>query len=354
MKNWREEAGQRLDHLLKDVVPWVLQRYDPESGGFYFAQSAARKRSYPPDIESTAQAINILSRSKALDMLPRQALIRFFQERQQPDTGYFYDPHPLMKQDEVMVHRALNYAVNSLRRLGGSPLYPLPVQQRQAPSYAFSLEDYRAKWEQISLVNSWRGCDLLASSMVYVAEMDAEIQSIYVQAFADYLAEKQDKVTGLWGEGSMYVRISGTFKLHTFYRKYQIALPNQGKIYQSIWDCLHNEIAIDMCYIRNPIDLLSYLNVHVSEQTLEEVVKMTIDNMEQLKQADGAFSREIGHSVKAPNVAQVKADESYPGMPAPVELGLGLAEGDMNATTQATLIHQRLHQIWDKEGRLNQ
>lgn len=32
-------------------------------------------------------------------------------------------------------------------------------------------------------------------------------------------------------------------------------------------------------------------------------------------------------------------------MPEPVQLGMGLVEGDMNATTQATLIRIQLHKL---------
>ncbi|GAB2557034.1 prenyltransferase/squalene oxidase repeat-containing protein [Gracilibacillus alcaliphilus] len=348
MKNWRDRETLRLDTLLADIERWVLEQFDQETGGFYFSRSAMIVKAYPPDIESTAQALNILLRCNRLEVLPKEKLIAFFQAKQDPESGYFYDEHPLMKQDEVMVHRALNYAVNSLKRLGAKPLYPLPIEQQQAPAYTNSLETYRKKWASISLSNSWRGCDLLASSTIYFAEMETEKRQAYVKAFASFLEEKQDKETGLWGEGSLYVRISGTFKLHTFYRKHQLAMPRQQQIYQSIWECLHTEEAVDMCYIRNPIDLLAYLAVDISDQALEKISRLTIDHLSRLKQQDGVFSRELGHSVKAPNVAQVKEGEYYPDMPAAVELGLGLPEGDMNATTQATLIRKQLHQLWQQ------
>ncbi|WP_018931751.1 hypothetical protein [Gracilibacillus lacisalsi] len=349
MKNWRETESDRLDDLFDGVFSWLLEQFDPLTGGFYYARSSVLDDRFTPDIESTSQAINILRRHLLLHNMPqtmKEKMIAFYQMRQDPATGYFYDHDPKMKKDEVMVHRALYYSWNSLKRLGASPFYPLPVENQVAPDYTQSLSSYREKWDSIDLRNSWRGCDLLASSTVYFAQMDEVTQRKYVDAFTEYLAEKQNPETGLWGEGSLYVQISGTFKLHTFYRRYQISMPNQDRIYQTILKCLRTEEAVDMCYIRNPIDLLSYIEPNFLETELREISEITINNMKRLKQEDGAFSRELTTSPKAPNVAQVKQGESYPNMPEAVELGLGLKEGDMNATTQATLIRKQLHHLW--------
>ncbi|UUZ95646.1 hypothetical protein LJK87_15115 [Paenibacillus sp. P25] len=67
--------------------------------------------------------------------------------------------------------------------------------------------------------------------------------------------------------------------------------------------------------------------------------------MKRLLRQDGGFSRELKHSPPAPNVAQVKEGESYPDMPAPVSIGKGLVEGDMNAATQALLIRYSCYEF---------
>ncbi|MDX8045175.1 hypothetical protein SH601_04165 [Gracilibacillus sp. S3-1-1] len=351
-QNWLDETSRRLDHLFDSLFVWLSEQFDPITGGFYYARSSVQGKQFAPDIESTAQAINILLRYQLLDQLPQETkakLISFFQKKQDVHTGYFYDENPNMKKDEVMVHRALAYAQNSLKRLGSKPLFALPVEQQVAPSYTESLSAYQEKWDSIELSNSWRGCDLLASTTVYFSQMEKAKKAQYVEAFAKYLAEKQDRDTGLWGEGSLYVRISGTFKLHTFYRRHRIPMPNQAQMYQTILTCLRTEEAMDMCYIRNPIDLISYMKPAMTEKELKEISVISVHNMERLKRRDGAFSRELAHSPKAPNVAQVKQGDFYPNMPAAVEIGAGLIEGDMNATTQATLIREQLHQLWGKQ-----
>ncbi|MFA9557848.1 hypothetical protein ACERII_11130 [Evansella sp. AB-rgal1] len=342
------EIMNELEVNFDGFFQWLAGQYDPVTGGFYYARSSIKDNRFTPDIESTAQALNILIRNDLLKSLPeeiRQQMIVFFQRKQDQNTGYFLDENPAMKKDEVMVHRAINYSAGSLRKLGSTPLYPLPLEAKSAPEYVATPETYLKKWQSIDLSNSWRGCDLLATSCVYIGEMEESLQQRFLNEAVKYLASIQDPETGLWGEGSLYVRISGTFKLHTFYSRFNIPMPNTDLIYKSILHCLRTEEAFDMCYIRNPINLLSYMDVSIPHKELKEILKITTDNVKTLKRTDGGFSRELDHSPPAPNVAQVKKNELYPDMPEPVCLGKGLVEGDMNASTQATLIWLQCHQL---------
>ncbi|WP_117161488.1 hypothetical protein [Paraliobacillus sp. X-1268] len=342
----------KMDDLFPDLFSWLAKQYDPSTGGFYYARSSKTIDGLIPDIESTAQGLNILIRNNLLDSLSedmKEQMIVFFQKKQDSKTGYFFDDNRAMRNDEVMVHRAISYATGSLKNLGAGPLYPLPMDQDTAPAYVKTTASYLEKWKSIDLRNSWRGCDLFANSCVYIRELKEEQQQVYLNQAVSYLKSIQDKQTGLWGQGSLYVRISGTFKLLTFYNKFRLKMPNPECIYQSILQCLRTEEAEDMCYIRNPINLLSYLDIAIPPPDLKEIIEITNNNMKKFKKKDGGFSREIVCSPSAPNVAQVKSGEYYPDMPDPVHLGLGLEEGDMNATTQATLIRLQLYQLCKKE-----
>lgn len=345
--DFKELLGE-MDVLFDDLFLWLAKQYDPKTGGFYYARSSIADEQFVPDIESTSQALNILIRNDLVKEIPttmKEKMIEFYQSKQNPNTGYFLDEHPAMKDDEVMVHRAISYSTGSLRKLGSKHLFPLPLHHNTAPDYVKTPESYLKKWKSIDMSNSWRGCDLLATSCVYIGEMPEETRQPFISKAVEYLESIQDKETGLWGEGSLYVRISGTFKLHTFYSRFQLPMPNQELIYKSILKCLRNEEASDMCYIRNPINLLSYLDLKIPHDELIEIIKITTNNMKKLKREDGGFSREIENSPAAPNVAQVKKGEHYPNMPDPVPLSHGLYEGDMNASTQATLIRLQSYEL---------
>ncbi|MFS1512065.1 hypothetical protein VQL36_06455 [Chengkuizengella sp. SCS-71B] len=352
------ELLSEVDFLFEDFFLWLAGQYDAESGGFYYAKSSVSDVRFKPDIESTAQALNILIRNELLKDMPaviQNKMIHFFQSKQIQQTGYFYDENEDMKKDEVMVHRAISYSAGALRKLNSKPLYPLPFQANSAPDYVKSPEAYMEKWESIDMSNSWRGCDLLANSCFYMLDMPETDREPYITKATQYLEKIQDPVTGLWGQGSLYVKISGTFKLHTFYSKLNIQMPNTDKIYKSILHCLRTEEAVDMCYIRNPINLLSYMNVQISIDELRDIIEISVQNMKRLKRKDGAFSRELERSPSAPNIAQIKHGKYYPNMPPPVHLSQGLLEGDMNASTQAVLIRLQLYQLCQlKAPRLNE
>lgn len=346
---------RKLEHLLasgdlqfEGFFEWLEGQYDEESGGFYYARSSKRSGLFTPDIESAAQALNILERCGLLGRLSgrrKEKAVRFFQIRQDRATGLFYDADPNMRLDGVMVGRALGYSLGALKKLGASPLYPLPRQSEATPAYMASPEAYRQWLRSVSLANSWRGCDMLSQSAPHLLALPPGERAPFAEEAFSYLAEIQNPETGLWGEGSRYVRISGTFKLHLFFVRFEVPIPRKEAIYRSILDALRNDAAIDMCYIRNPISLLSSMKLNIPESELEEIAEITLSNMARLKRDDGGFSREIDHSPPAPNVAQVKPGEDYPDMPAPVRLGLGEAEGDMNAGTQAVLIRYTLREL---------
>ncbi|NOV01720.1 hypothetical protein [Paenibacillus planticolens] len=338
-----------MDALFTGFHDWLKGQYDAENGGFYYANSSKKLSGDGPDMESTAQALNILERLGLLNTLPeeiKRGLIRFFQNKQDASSGYFYDANPFMREDEVMVSRAISYSVGALRKLGGEPLYPLPYEAQQAPAYMESPQSYLAWLQSVPLVNSWRGCDRMSTSSVYVQQVEpTERRAAYARTAFEFFAQTQDPQTGLWGEGSYYVRISGTFKLHIFYDRFQVPLPREDRIYESILKALRQEEAADMCYIRNPIHLLSYMKLDIPIEELREIIGITLANMKKLLRADGGFSRELAHSPTAPNVAQVKPGEHYPDMPKAVHIGGGKVEGDMNAGTQALLIRSVCYRL---------
>jgi hypothetical protein len=353
-------SEQRIDSHLKDMddlfhefYTWLAGQYDLKTGGFYYAKSSIDAPELEPDIESTAQALNIIDRSELLKRIPdamRQAMIRFFQNKQDPESGFFYDSDPNMRKDEVMVSRAIGYSLGCLRRLGGEPLYPMTYDPNQMPAFMESVETYIGWLKQVDLRNSWRGCDFMTSANHFVYRLPEPQRTQYIEAAKDYFASIQDPETGFWGGGNRYIRISGTFKLNAFYERFHIPMPNVDKIYQSILTTLREDEALDMCWVRNPIDLLGTFKnrLNIPREELAEIFEITVKNMRALRRPDGGFSRELKHSPVAPNVAQVKEGEFYPNMPIPVPLGRGLKEGDMNAGTQALWIRTLSYKLADR------
>lgn len=355
----QQEIEQHLtdmDELFSGFYGWLAGQYDPVSGGFYYARSSFDMDDFKPDIESTAQALTILQRSGLLEQLPlvvKSKLAGFFQNKQDPASGYFYDEDENMRKDEVMVMRALGYCTGSLRKLDSQPLYSLPHNNHLRPDYLKSPESYVEWLKSVDLSNSWRGCDFMGTPNHHIAKFDEQERQAFVEAGARYFASIQDPETGLWGEGNRYIRISGTFKLNAFYSTFGVPVPHVDRIYETIKQTLREDEASDMCWIRNPIDLLGTFRheLQISPQDLAEILSITVRNMRKLLRADGGFSRELHQSPPAPNVAQVKEGDFYPYMPVPVPIGQGKVEGDMNAGTQTLLIREYSYKLAGLEHR---
>ncbi|MGM0879696.1 MAG: hypothetical protein ACQEXQ_01495 [Bacillota bacterium] len=336
------------DSLFDGFFQWLEEQYDERSGGFFYARSSKQSGRFTPDIESTAQAFNIIERCGLLDRLSdpvRESAIQFFQSKQDEATGFFYDINPNMRLDDVMVGRAAGYSFGALRKFGAEPLYPSRHQSKATPAYMESLQTFGAWLRSISLANSWRGCDKLSHCGAHLAAMPADAREPYQREVFDYLNRIQNPETGFWGEGTPYTQLSGTFKTQLFYNRFGVPVPRKEQIYNSILRVLRTDTANDMCYIRNPISLLSSMKLSIPPGELTEIADITLTNLAKLKREDGGFSRELEHSPPAPNVAQVKPGEEYPDMPIAVPLGLGLVESDMNAGTQAVLIRYTLREL---------
>jgi hypothetical protein len=320
-----------IDLLFKNFYTWLSSLYDYETGGFYYAKSSITSSEFKPDIESTGQAIHILERSNLMRTLPewmKIKFIEFFQKRQDSKTGFFYDPQNGMREVDRMVARALAYSVNCLSILGTKPLYPVPGQKGldSLPEHLKTKEKL-VKWmEERDWSYSWMACDNISATSIYMRNLPEKEKNEYLDIIWNFLERKQDKETGMWGEGRPYVKISGAFKLSLFYNNLGQNMPNLDIIYKFLLKTLREDISEDMCWTRNPIDMLNSLKPKMGilpENELSEIIEITYNNLKKYLKPDGGFSRHLDISLAMPNN---------------VQLGKGLVEGDMNAGTQALKI----------------
>jgi hypothetical protein len=322
---------ENIDLLFKDFYTWLAGQYDIETGGFYYANSSKTSDEFKPDIESTAQATSIIANSHMENFIPnwmRKNVIKFFQERQDPKTGFFYDPQNDMRNVDRMVARAAGYSVNWLHILGAKPLYPVPGTNGldSLPEHLKTPEKL-VKWmEERPWDYSWMACDNISATSVYIYHLPQKEQKEYLDIIFNFLEKKQDPETGMWGDGRPYIKISGAFKLALFYNSFQKQMPRINTIYKTLLKTLREDISEDMCWTRNPIDLLLSLKPYLGEVPIEdisEIIEITYNNLKKYLKPDGGFSRHVDVSLDMPNN---------------VILGKGLAEGDMNAGTQALRI----------------
>ena len=78
------------------IIDWLAGIYDPETGAFYYSNSARDYEPFRPDVESTRQATELLVSSGAMksrNCLPsdiKEKIVAFVNNMQSPVDGYFY------------------------------------------------------------------------------------------------------------------------------------------------------------------------------------------------------------------------------------------------------------------------
>ena len=119
------------------LIRWWAGLYDPERGGFYYANSARDHEGFLPDMESTYQILWRLH-----DFIPDLAdffgqeiterIVSFYQTKQDPRDGYFYHPQWTKEESRKNVMRYTrdqDWAIFVLGWLHSAPLYPTALDR---------------------------------------------------------------------------------------------------------------------------------------------------------------------------------------------------------------------------------
>jgi len=357
-----------IDQLFKeDFYQWLASLYDPKTGGFYYMNSSkADPTKYPPTIESTAQAIGII-RSLVETPLPddiKKKLVQFVNERQDSATGYFVDihPDPTAQSDPSFQARAYMYGQGILKSCGGEPKYPYPSSRnvktsaiefnpatlrqemlavtrcyRVAPQPVVSSTvendvlaqkyNMRTKEDIIQWLDNlpwqlaWTAGQRIADIAVYLKDLSPERRQLFLDTAWDYLAKKQDPITGYWGGANGYCGLSNVMKIKTIYFPFNKAVPNMSKICVSMLKTMKEEEPSAFMQVRNAIDNMSTFissaepgEKQIIQNMIPEALSISAQILKAYKRPDGGFS--YGKN-KATAVSQR------------VKVGGGLDEGDI-------------------------
>ena len=250
-----------------DMISWMANLYDPDSGGFYYSNSARDTVGFLPDIESTAQMLDIITSSglSTIDDLPdwlKDGMVRFVKGLQD-ENGYFYHPQwgkELTDANPSRRSRDVSKAVSLLQRLGSKPTYDTPSgvkgdgiladgtpiskvhlssHLRKSVASAVSAVigaasfDYNSSYlESVEAFKAWLGTldlnsssyqnyfmgDRLSTVSGEIVARDKELKKQgkggLCEALMNWLYEKQNKLTGLWTAGDIDLDgVNGLFKI---------------------------------------------------------------------------------------------------------------------------------------------
>ena len=321
-----QQKVEAFDQYFTELNHWLLSVYDVKTGGFWESIEEKEKLfEWPlfwverrPRLESTARAVNIMYAMDTLQGLSpevRQKIITYIQGFQNKE-GWFDDP--LEKRSrKSRLGRGLVYGVSSLKKLGGEPIYPVPTQNANDNSADLShLRDsssLRRWFNAVTLEKqAWQAGSVIQDQYVLIDALPSvKRQELFSELFS--LFEANQYPDGYWWEGKPYDRLSGSYKISTYYKKLRRPMPKASHIFHSTLRVMKSQSVDNASVIRNAITFLNtvlpQLQGKITFREKCDAVELTIKNSVFLKRTDGGFAQRpsdpwsatdgVSHAIKA-------------------------------------------------------
>jgi len=300
---------RKLDALVgQEVLNFIYDIYDSKTGAFYYTKSGSLDKELLPDIEASYFALEVLDSGGIFkDGYPeffREKLVPWIKEKQSDDDGYFYLPQ-WGKTSGSRRDRDLNFALEILERFGEKPIYKTPHERLGDATLSKNLPEHLTsekgliKWlDSMSFDNAsiWA-----TGNAISCAKQQIESASM-LDIARRYVLERQNKDTGLFGDGFNFMNTNGTMKLSYLFDE-SFPFPSLEKAIASIIEIIRNteipdEVAIT--FIWNPFVAINALKASYKNppakvtELLYENADLLIDfaykNAQLFKRSDGGFS----------------------------------------------------------------
>lgn len=276
------------------IVEWLANLYDPETGGFYFSNSARNNVGYLPDLESTAQALGIIESILSgyggnltgyFGEEIANKFVKFAKDMQDPDNGYFYHPQwPRSTADKTRRSRDLLNALAILDTFSALPTYntpngvvgdgklsdgtvisahiiTLPLQRGNVSAVSKLLyeEDENEIYIQphlktksafeeylktLDIVNAtYDAAQALISQSEQIKARDRELEAIgenyrLTDILVKWISAGQYTKNWLWSKTSTYDDIYETSKVIELYSSLGVVVPNARGIFITFSECI--------------------------------------------------------------------------------------------------------------------
>lgn len=345
------ELRELYDLYDERLLIWYANLWDPETGGFYYSNSARDTELFLPDVESTMQVLYLFDRTglakdkgdRYVNVLPKKmknSVIRFVQSLQCED-GYFYHPQWGKNINFQRRGRDLGWSRQLLHAYGIKPKYLLPIEKTDAgdkspylPSHLQSIDAFREYLSEQDLSRKSYSVGNIIDSQV--SQIKAAGQE-YVDLLLSWLAEHQRPNTGLWQDELNYYSVNGLYKISMSHPGLGAYVPHADKCIESAMKAvlLDDELTYifeGVCpwttirgLFRGMHQNLGIRKTRESRAMLlehaPELIKKSREKLLSFRREDGTFSYFVNES----------ADYSQ-GVPVAVPHS---AEGDVNATGAA-------------------
>ena len=300
---------KKLDELVgKEVLDFIYEIYDSETSAFYYTKSGSLDKELLPDIEATYFVLELLDFGGIFkDGYPeffRERLVPWIKEKQSDADGYFYLPQ-WGKTSGSRRDRDLNFALETLERFGEKPLYKTPHERFGDASLSKELPEYlKSEAGLLSWLDSmsFDNASIWATgNAISCAKQQIESAGLLDLA-RSYVLERQNKDTGLFGDGFNFMNSNGTMKLSYLFDE-SCPFPNLENAIASIIEIIKKteipeEVAIT--FIWNPFVAMNALKASyknppekVTEliyENADALIDFAYNNAKLFKRSDGGFS----------------------------------------------------------------
>ena len=250
------EAMQDLYSIYdEEYITWLAALYDKDTGAFYFSNSGRDNSEFLPDIESTVQAVNNmlgLGLISSPDELPdemKAGITRFTRSLLDPEDGFFYHPQWGKNIVDSRRGRDLNWALQLSNHFKFDFPYPTANERlaealknqdsegtKAIPDHLKSAEALRAYLDNYDWdMRAYYAANNICSQMSSVVA--AGLEDVVI----DYLNEKQNPETGLWGSRGLYSAVNALLKISAAYETAKRPIPNATKAALAAMECMIHE-----------------------------------------------------------------------------------------------------------------
>lgn len=309
-----QEALARCDVLAgDDQLELFYNLYDPKTGGFYHTISSRDTERMTPFAEATRFVLEALREGgMTLPDWYKEKVGNWILNHQDEEDGFFYEDLWGKITKDSRLYRDLNYSQDILRSYCGiEPKYPLPTERikenketaKTVPDYLIDKDKLLAYMEGLdwSYKMIWRTGHELTSSKQFM-----RAAGLYEVAL-DYIVSRQNRDTGLWGDGFGWMNTNGSMKLSGFFNE-EHPYPNAEKMIESVKEIYGGkEPPTSATWIWNPFVLLSHaIGTHKEDaealrarlyEAGADIVNRAIDCALLMKREDGGFSSSINGAI---------------------------------------------------------
>ena len=282
------------------LVDWIINLYDPESGGFYFKKSAKDTLGFLPDRESTSNCIGMLKKLGCINNDPTEfmsdemieKMTSFAREYYNPDDGWWYElpwgkyigegKRAYQSSGAGQVLRFLGKSVTETSLMSDSDIADEEISLLSSDTYAAestdetaerytSLENFREWLDSLTFDNIYSTGSLLLTNLGPIRNAGDEYYDCVMEFIEAHMNprtgffSKIDPETGDWVDEVNFDSMSGTLKVSAMYAESYYAglggryltMPYFDKlIYSTIEVMLSDETGWHACDLINPVSLI--------------------------------------------------------------------------------------------------